>query len=242
MVLFVWFIVKISFVKKKLKKIPDNLNYYTTDNMNIGYAMGSSATEKSVKDNSVLSDYNVSLNRSAVSRKTAPTKHASIQVCSPVLQPRIRVNRNCTELIKATCAKGSTVCSVSAETARQAVKTVCQNVYNHDFYSSIEEALDDTPEVCEPEPNRFKRTMTKKDCESYEFVLPSAKTLLDHKYLQASQTESDVALAMVNKVDDVKITLHYNTISRNSTDGGWPSTVINFQKNSILDCDLFFRS
>lgn len=104
--------------------------------MNIEYAMGSSATEKSVTENDVLSDYNISLNRSGVSRKTAQTKDASIQVCSPVLQPRIRVNSKCTELIKATCAKGSTVCGVSAETVRQAVNSVCQNFYNHDFYSS----------------------------------------------------------------------------------------------------------
>ena len=101
--------------------------------MNIEYAMGSSDREERVTDNSVLSGYNISLNRSGVYRKTNPPKDASIQVCSLAPQPRIRVNRNCTESIKATCAKVSTICGVSAETPRHAVKTVCKNCYNHDF-------------------------------------------------------------------------------------------------------------
>ena len=127
------------------------------------------------------------------------------------------------------------------ETARKAVKTVCKHLYNHDFYLPIEEAQADTVEVCEPEPKRSKRPMTKKDYENYEFVLPSAKTISDYKYLQASQTESDVALAMIDKAEDVKITLHYDTTSRNSIDGEWPSIVINFSdKQHFRLRPLFF--
>ena len=159
--------------------------------------MQSSDTEESMTDRSVYSDYNTSLNRSRVSHKTASTKDASIQVCSPVPQPWICLNHNCTESIKAICAKVSKVCSVSAETTRQAVKTVCKNLYNHDFHLSTEEAQDDTLEVCDPEPKRSKRPMTKKDYKSYKVHLPSAKTILDYKYLQASQAKSDVALAML---------------------------------------------
>ena len=70
--------------------------------------------------------------------------------------------------------------------------------------------------------------MTKKDYEGYEFVLSSAKTISDYKYLQASQAESDVLLTMLSKVDDVEITLHYDTTSENSKDGEWPSIMINF--------------
>ena len=148
--------------------------------MNIEYVMGISYTEENVTDNCVLSDCNISLNTSGVSRKTAPTKDASIQVCSLVPQPRICVNLNCTESVKATCAKVSTDCGVSAETVRQAVKTICKNFNNHDFYLSIEETQDDTLEVYQPEPKCFKKSMTKKDYESYEFVLPSAKTISDY--------------------------------------------------------------
>ena len=57
--------------------------------------------------------------------------------------------------------------------------------------------------------------------------MPSAKTISNYKCLQASQAESDVALVMLSKVDDVKITLHYVTTPRNSDDGEWPSIVIN---------------
>ena len=93
---------------------------------------------------------------------------------------------------------------------------------------SIEEAQNNTPEVCEPEPKHSKRPMTKKDYEGYEFVLSSAKTISDYKYLQASQAESDVLLTMLSKVDDVEITLHHDTTSENSKDGEWPSIMINF--------------
>ena len=135
--------------------------------MNIEYAMGSSDTEERVTDNSVLRCYNISLNRSGVYRKTDPPKDASIQVCSLALQPRIRINRNCTESIKATCAKVSTICGVSAETARHVLKQFVKIVIITTFYLSIEEAQDDTLEVCEPERKRSKRPMTKKDYESY---------------------------------------------------------------------------
>ena len=124
--------------------------------MSIEYVMGISYTEENVTDNCVLSDCNISLSTSGVCRKIAPTKGASIQVCSPVPQPRICINLNCTESVKATCAKVSTVCGVSAETVRPAVKTICKNFHNHNFYLFIEEAQDDTLEVYQPEPKCFK--------------------------------------------------------------------------------------
>ena len=58
--------------------------------------------------------------------------------------------------------------------------------------------------------------------------MTSGKTISDYKYLQVSQAESYVALAMLSKDDNVKITLHYGTTSRNPIDGEWPSIVINF--------------
>ena len=71
--------------------------------------------------------------------------------------------------------------------------------------------------------------------------MPSAKIILEYKYLQASQAESDVALAMLKKVDHIKITLHYDTTSMDSIDGEWPSIVINFSdKQHFRLRPLFF--
>ena len=81
--------------------------------------------------------------------------------------------------------------------------------------------------------------MSKKNNKSYEFVLSSAETISDYEYLQTSQAESDVALAMLSKVDDVKITLHYDTRSRNSIDGEWQS-IINFSDKQHFRLQLLF--
>ena len=46
---------------------------------------------------------------------------------------------------------------------------------------------------------------------------------------------------MPNKVDDVKIALYYDTISRNSTDGEWASIVTNFSdEHNFRLLPLFF--
>ena len=80
---------------------------------------------------------------------------------------------------------------------------------------SIEEAQDDTLEVCDPEPKCSKRPTTKKDYKNDEVNLPSAKTILDYKYLQASQAESDVALAMLTVFEfQLQSLWQYNCQSR----------------------------
>ena len=62
----------------------------------------------------------------------------------------------------------------------------------------------------------------------YKNVLPSVKTIVEYKQLQAAQEETDTALAIINKSPGVKITLHYDTTSRNNIDGEWPSLIMNF--------------
>ena len=46
--------------------------------------------------------------------------------------------------------------------------------------------------------------------------------------MQASQVERDAGLALLNKPNDVKTTLHYDTTSRCHIDGEWPSIILNF--------------
>ena len=44
--------------------------------------------------------------------------------------------RGCTNEIKSTCARISSVCCVSIDTSRKAVQVVCKDLYNHNFYLS----------------------------------------------------------------------------------------------------------
>ena len=62
----------------------------------------------------------------------------------------------------------------------------------------------------------------------YSHVLPSAKTIVEYKHLQATQEERDSAIALLNKPDSVVVTLHFDTTSRNSIDGEWPSLILIF--------------
>ena len=155
-------------------------------------------------------------------------------------QPKIRFQRKCTDAIKTACAQVSSACGISVEMSRVAVKTICKALYGHEFYLNV----DETPynkEVVEPAPKKTKRPISKEDYMLYEYVLPTAKTISDYKHLQASQVECDASLALLNKQQNVKATLHYDTISRNSIDGEWPCLILNFSdKQKFRLCPLFF--
>ena len=112
--------------------------------------------------------------------------------------------------------------------ARIAVKTTCKALYEPEYFLNIEEATKGTEGTLEPAAKRSKRPLSKEDYQNYECVLPSAKTVSDYKHLQASEVECDAAIALIDKNKNVKVTLHYDTTSRNSIDGEWPSLILNF--------------
>ena len=72
-----------------------------------------------------------SINRSGLvwSTKSITTVGVQTELVKPD-KPKLRVKRKiCTDRIKATCANISSVCEVSVEMSRQAVKTVCKELY-----------------------------------------------------------------------------------------------------------------
>ena len=91
---------------------------------------------------------------------------------------------------------------------------VCSHLYEHEFYLSPHAATGQK----ETEANYNK----------YEYVLPSARTISDYKQMQASQAERDAAVALYQKGEDVKATLHYDTTSRSCIDGEWPAIILYF--------------
>ena len=116
---------------------------------------------------------------------------------------------------------------MSVETSRLAVKTVCKELYNHEVYLS---ATDEVANDFEGEPPSKKSCipLTEFDYASYQYVLPSARTISDYKQMQASQVERDAALALLDKTAELKSTMHYDTTSRNAIDGEWPSIILIF--------------
>ena len=93
-------------------------------------------------------------------------------------RPQIRVKTKvCTEQIKATCANVSSVCGISVELARLAVKTVCAKVYGHDYYLSPPGIIYDKSEG-EPLSKKSRIPLSAADYADYKYVLPSSRLIL----------------------------------------------------------------
>ena len=71
--------------------------------------------------------------------------------------------------------------------------------------------------------------------------MPSARTILKYKHLQATQGETDAGVALFNNTKPGKVTLHYDTTSRSNIDGEWPSLILNFNNGKSFNLrPLFF--
>ena len=154
-----------------------------------------------------------SLNRSGVVRKTTPVAESASQTEPVVIDyPQIRkYERICTDEIKLACAKVSSVCGISVKSAILAVQTVCESVYGHKLYLNSESQANEDPEATKSEK-----------------TLPSERTITDYKQMMASNEEMNAGLALYNKPTGIKVTMHYDTTSRNNIDGEWPAIIIAF--------------
>ena len=132
--------------------------------------------------------------------------------------------RKISKTFTAACASVSSKCIISEEKARVAVKIVCKEMYQHqcylnaDEYKNSEEMIQTTLEP----PSKVPKT-SKDYNDLHKYVLPSSRTILKYKHLQASQEETDADVALFKNTKPGKVTLHYETTSRINTDGEWPS-------------------
>ena len=144
-----------------------------------------------------------------------------------VERPKLRkISKIFTEEVKAVCASLSSKCSISAEKARGAVKTVCKEMYQHQYYLNADEYKNSEEMIqtnLEP-PSKVPKTY-KDYNDLYKYVLPSSGTILKYKYLQATQEQTDAGVALFNNTKPSKVTLHYDTTSRSNNDGEWPSLI-----------------
>ena len=159
-------------------------------------------------------------------------------------KPPIRVVRDCTLEVKNACVKVSVKCGISTAMATVAVQAVCEELHHHQYYLTKEEAIERDPNLVEynkeqpsSQPKKKHRLdeqkpaskplSNKQDYIPYKDVLPSARTLNNHKQLLAVQAEADAANALFLMDSSVRCTLHYMT-SRSKIDGEWPSIIFSF--------------
>lgn len=186
---------------------------------------------------------NTSLNRSGLSRETSSVNDVGIQCVVENSRPKIRTgSRNCSLPIKSTCAEVSVKCNISTECSRIAFQTVCQTLCSYQYYLDRDEAIEKDPNLAEfrdvvprikksKTDDKWKTPSTKEDYKIYENVLPTAKTINDHKQILASYHEKEAASALRDLPFGVKVTLYYDTTSRSKIDGDWPSLILIFSDN-----------
>ena len=59
----------------------------------------------------------------------------------------------------------------------------------------------------------------------YNYVLPSSRTILMYKHLQATQKETGAGVILFNNTKPNKVT-YYNITSRSNIDREWPSLIL----------------
>ena len=225
----------------------DELIKEERDAMEVHHALGDEEGDEedvsSTNDAGDGNQLNVSVNRSGHIRSTAATAEVGIQCEGNVTRPKIRSARNCTKKVKSTCTEVAVKCYVSNQTARVAFQTVCSSFYGHEYYLTKEDAIERDPDLKElrtessTEPKPPKRSKTKEkssiphtttEWKAYQNVIPSTRTLNDHKHVLAIQHEKDAAVTLNNIPEGTKVTLHYDTTSRSQIDGDWPALILIF--------------
>ena len=130
--------------------------------------------------------------------------------------------------------------------SREAVRITCETMYDDQFYTSKEEAIEKDPSLKCLRKETDKATLIKsskrvkvketvphslEEWKVYENVLPSSKTINNHKHTLAIQQEKDAATALNNISPGAKVTLHYDSTSRSKIDGDWPALILIFSNN-----------
>ena len=158
----------------------------------------------------------------------------------PSPQPSVRKNiKNANERFKDAIATVSYRTALSVPKSRVAVQAVCEKLYSHRYYLSLEEKRKFAPLETIQEQNEEpinKKPRTSKDYEQYSDVLPSAKVVTTYKHEKAVQQEIDAAEALSSIEQGTKCTLHFDTTGRSRVEGEWPALIFNFLSDDEEKC------
>ena len=162
--------------------------------------------------NSSVNTSNITINRSGHARIQYTGVDVAVQTEYVSDQQKLQINkRGCTNKIKSACARICSICCVSIETSRKAVQIVCKDLYDHNLYFSSNEQI--MAEGVQPQPVV---------CTSFS---------QDYYRLQAIkgfEIEREAANELLNKNENSKAIIHFDTTGRSSVDGEWLSAILSF--------------
>lgn len=147
--------------------------------------------------------------------------------------PSIRKKRNFLPKIKTALALGSVDAGITSNQSRKAFQSFAKNFYGQEFFLDVEEFKQLT-ELNDGEPSP-KIPRNADSYKNYEFVLPSYQVVCDTKHELAIAQESKVANALLEKPEEVKVSLHYDTTTRQCIKGEWTSLVLEFSDGRTFD-------
>ena len=114
-------------------------------------------------------------------------------------QPIVRVGRNVDERYKDAIATVSYRSALSLAKSRVAVQAVCEKIYHHRYFLSVEEKEKDKPSletINEDDEPASKKPRTKKDYEKYAMILPSVKVVQQFKHNKSLHQEITAAKSL----------------------------------------------
>ena len=153
------------------------------------------------------------------SRKVLSTKQEfdiSIQTDQVLLEsPQLRIKKRVwTDQKEERCTDLLSLCRLYIEISRLAVRIVGKNLCNYKLYLqiSIEESKSGD------EKTKKKLCYSSKN-DDYLYSIQFHQHISNYKQIQASQLESNAALALLNKNPHIWLTLHFDTTYQISVDG-----------------------
>ena len=157
----------------------------------------------------------------------------------------VRNVRNVDVKFKDAIATVSYRTALSVPKARVALQAVCEKLYGHKYYLSVEEKekFEPTlPTILEVTPleHKSKKPRTKEDYKTnYSMVLPSAKVISEYKHDKALHQEISAAKALASIEGDTRCTLHFDTTGRSRVEGEWPALILNFLSKDENKCKMY---
>ncbi len=139
----------------------------------------------------------------------------------------IRKGKLCTREHKETLALAAVEASCTVNQIRKAYKRILKGTLGIDVFLTVEEALKHDPDLIGLEPPR-KIPRTLEDYKLYRNVIASDNTISRTMHDLAILQERNAALALLEKGENVKTTVHYDTTSRRNAFGEQTSMIVEF--------------
>lgn len=174
------------------------------------------------------------MNRSGIKRKFNELNNNAGAQNESFHQLTIRNGKKCTDDHRMALAYVAVDAGITINRARVAFKSFSKYFLHKEYFLSVEDALKADPATSSNEtPSKTPRTL--EDYKIYKNVIASyntiARTMLDLSILQ----ERNTALALLEKDQKVKATVHYDTTSRQKLFGEQTSLIIEFSNGESFN-------